>query len=1838
MIQNWTKNLIYKFLASAFLLLSAATLTAQIEVEPAGPLFSPQDLVTNVFLGEGVEVTNITYSGTDNAVGLFTNGTADVGIDRGIIMSSGQAITAASANTAGGTTGNTSGPSSDPDLDPISSGPLNDMARYEITFIPTSDTLQFRYAFASEEYPEYACSGFNDVFGFFISGPDPMGGTYNGLNVALVPDPVDPSGTTFTNIPVTINNVNCNGINPGAGCNYDFCQYYNDNAGSTTLTYDAYLNVFIAQAIVIPCEEYTMKLAVSDVGDAAFDTGVFLEAKSFGTGSLDVEVVTVSLDGTITEGCADAALTLSLPSPVESDYPLDYTIIGDAINGVDYQAVPLDLIIPAGDSTITIPFIGFEDGLDEGTESIGIDIQLDVCTRDTFYIFIRDNELIPPELGPDTTICQGDSVFLDGTLPIPLPDPPTFSNETDMPIVTISNNNPPPPGTQPTLSDIQVFGVQPVTLQEGVIKRICIDVDHIWISDVDVFLVGPNGQFIELTTDNGGSGDDYTQTCFTPLATDPIDFGSQAPPSAAPFTGDWQPEGVWSDLWDIQDPQTNGTWTLQLKDDQSGLNGTLLGWSICFNPVYQINYAWTPSAGLSCDDCPDPIATPDTTTTYYLTASDTYGCEVYDTITINVLETLPPPDVDCSTITDNSIEFCWPPLAGSTGYEVNVDGGGWVTSNGGLCHTVFGLTLEDTVMIEVRGLGQCNGQIDTAICWTPACTPPNGSLVDQANVSCFGFDDGSITVVASGANPPFQYMIADVDTNSTGIFTNLPADTYTVQILDDLGCPQSLQIVVSQPDTMVSQGVLINNAACNGGTDGSATVIVIGGTGPYTFNWDNGAQGDSIATSLAVGDYPVVITDANGCTAVDTVAVTEPPVMSLTITAESVSCAGTADGTATVTVDGGVGPYQYAWDNNTGNQPTQTAVGLAGGTYDVIVTDLNGCQASAQALVIENDPIDLQISATDLSCFQAGDGTATVIASGGTDVFTYEWSDPMNQSTATAVDLPAGTASVLVTDSDGCFTSTQIDLSQPEELVMTAQSTPAFCNGDDNGSIILEVTGGTGPYTFSWSDNAAITDSVRNDLVAALYVAEVTDANGCSTQLIEEVTQPNPIELDFTMNNATCFGENDGFATVNPSGGAGGYTFQWDANAGNQDTQLATSLTAGTYMVTVTDLNDCTATGEVSVGQPDELIGTPSLVDVACFGNSTGSIDIDITGGTGPYSSSWTGPNGYTAGTEDIAVLFAGTYTMIITDANNCTYTDTYIINQPSTGIMSSVTETDTICFQAGSGSVGVSVGGGSGPYTYEWSNNGETTPTISSLDGGTYYVTITDSGNCTFVDTAYVYEAGEIAISLTQTPTLCHDGNDGTAEVTGITVSGQIVDVNDYDLLWSVGGQTGTSVSSLLGGQTYSVTATDAFGCTASQSITIGNPDEIGSRVDMIDDADCFGGNDGSATVNGEGGVAPYTFLWDANANAQTDATAIDLAAGNYSVTITDDNGCFTTNTVTISQPTRIDAQFTSEPVDCFGDSNGAASVVASGGTPDYDYEWSNGRTEDELMDIPAGDYEVTITDANGCTHVDVTTVMTPTELSAVIETSDIDCYEGRNGSLTFVPFGGSAPYTYSLDGENFNGSSTQIGLVAGDYNAIMVDARGCEVDLGMYTINQPDPIEVNLGEDIVIQYGENVQLTPDVQNTQGTTSFNYTLADTISLSCVDCARPIAQPEYTTQYELVVIDENGCIGEDRITVYVEKERLVSVPTGFSPNDDNLNDLLVVHGRQVAEVLLFRVYDRWGDLVYEDREFDANDLSRGWDGNFKGKPMNPGVYVWYVEVEFDDGELGTFKGNSTLLR
>lgn len=2045
---------------SSLLLISVITflmsLTAKGQslqaTDAATPPFTPANLISNVFLGEGVEVLNVAYKGEPVSVGYFSGGTASVGLDRGIVMTTGVVETNPAALPARiGCTENGKDiastllslfPQNDPDLAVLSADLLYDITTYTITFIPTADTLRFRYCFASEEYPEYACSEFNDIFGFFIQGP----GYPVPTNIALIPG---------TSLPVAINNLHPENL-VFAPCPPLHVEYYNDNDFSTKRpVFDGFTHVFTAEAVVEPCKVYVIKLAIADVGDPALDSGVFLEAKSFGTGSLRAVLAAPSVDGAVTEGCAQGTLTFRLPAPAAADFPVDYTVLGTAINGVDYQLIPPGLFIPAGQTEISIPVIAFEDGQPEPGEYLAIDVRRDPCNRDTVYLSLRDNGMVPPDLPTDAVRCAGDAgVVLDGALPISLPQAPQFSNTDDLFI---------DPFNTAVFSTINVSGILPATLQPGMIRSVCLNLTHGWVDDLDVYLIAPGGQFLELMTDCGGAGKNFVNTCFTPKATNKIGLTTAL---QGPFTGDWQPEAPWSDLWAGGAFPANGQWRLQLTDDQNGITGTLRDWSITFEPLYGIEYEWSPATGLSCVNCPNTTATPAGLTTYTLRATDTYGCVVKDSVQIKVDQALAAPAVSCAGATPNSISFSWTQVPGATGYEINVNGSGWAAPNGNGTHQVGGLPPGSNVILEVRALGApgaaCAGAVGAVSCsmcqtvtitptnvtcfdgddgaaatgvtggvppftykWSdPAgqtaptavnlkagtytvtvtdadgCTatasvtltqPPNLSIsVTASPAKCFGEPSGSATVSASGGVGPYTFAWSNMQTGPMA--TNLPAGTYAVTVTDAVGCPKTSFALIGQAAQIIANTSSVP-VSCSGGANGSASVAASGGTPPLTFKWsDPAGQTSATATNLPAGTYTVTITDKNNCTVTRTAAVTEPAAIQVTLSGTDLSCNGIPTGTASAAASGGNGTLSYKW--SAAGAPTGATIGnLPAGVYTVTVTDGNNCTATGSITLAQPPAINIAIATQNVSCFDDDDGEASASVSGGAGNVSYKWSDPAGQTTAAAVNLRAGVYTVTVTDANGCTATASTTLTQPADLSVSVLANaakcfgeasgsanvtasggvgpyqyawsnsqsgpnavnlaagtytvtvtdaagcaktsfaligqpnaitanlitlPVSCNGASNGSVSVNMaSGGTPPLTYKWSDPAGQTGPVAGNLSAGAYTVTITDKNNCTLTLSASVQEPPAITVTISGQSPTCNGAPTGTATANASGGTGTLNYKWSDPAG-QNAPNATNLTAGAYTVTVTDANNCTATasitltqpppltlsgtvqnitcfgaanGQVSTGtqggtapytylwntnentpnianktagaytvtvtdaggctaifsgtitQPPVLAATINSQNIRCFNQKNGSIQLTITGGTGSYQTNWAGPGGFIATGTSLNNLDAGAYTVTITDAAGCTLLQNATLTQPASALTAVIPPPPvTVCFGANNGSAFVVANGGVSPYTYLWSAGGQSGALAQNLGAGTYTVTVTDANQCTATVAATILQKEQIVVTAEGGTVDCFGSTDGTAEVTAVSYGNTPANLNDFLYVWSTNPpQNGPQATGLLAGQTYTVTVTDPAGCSATQTAAIASVPPVTASVTSAVPPSCFDSADGSAVAAGSGGVPPYSYTWSGNVPNASGAQAQGLS-GNvfYSVTATDAKGCSGTATVTLTPPPALKLDFQSTAALCNGESNGSARALASGGTPPYQLLWSTGATTSQVQQLAAGAYQATLTDARGCQLSGSVAVGQPDDpLGGTTTKTDVGCFGGYSGQIAITGSGGTPPYRYALDNNAWNGSSVQIGLRAGIYVPRIQDKNGCIADLAPVEITQRPALELDLGPTIRIELGESAQLMAQVANAADPVLWQWNPADSLLLSCLDCPDPFVDSlQFEHWFRLTATDAFGCQTKGQILVVVEKNRKVFVPTAFSPNGDGNNDLLLVHGQSTTRVLTFRLFDRWGELLYEGADFPLNDPASGWDGNFRGQPMDPGVYVWVLEVEYRDGVREVFKGNTTLIR
>ena len=639
---------------------------------------------------------------------------------------------------------------------------------------------------------------------------------------------------------------------------------------------------------------------------------------------------------------------------------------------------------------------------------------------------------------------------------------------------------------------------------------------------------------------------------------------------------------------------------------------------------------------------------------------------------------------------------------------------------------------------------------------------------------------------------------------------------------------------------------------------------------PTSWSWNFGDGNTSTSqnpshTYNTAGTYTVTLTATNSGGSdqeVRTNYIVVRPRPTVTANPTATTCAQN-NGGVTLSVSGGTPNYSYLWSNGA---TTQNLTNVATGTYTVTVTDANTCSRTASGTVTAvAAPTVNTGNIIHTTCGQ-NNGSASVAASGGTPGYTYLWS---NGATTTTVNgLAPGTYTVSVTDASGCVRTGTATINASNGPSATISNTVSASCGQSNGSATVTASGGAGGYTYLWSNGA--TSATASGLGAGSYTVTVTSA-GCTTTTTATVSNTGaPTANIFNFTNTSC-GQNNGVASVVATGGAGGYTYLWSNGTTNS---VANNLAGGTYTVTVTDQSNCSAVTSVTIAGSSVPTANTTVQSASC-GQNNGSATASATGGAGSYTYLWS--NGATSATA--SGLGAGTYTVTVTDQAGCTGTASATISQSGSPAVSISGTQNASCGQA-NGSATVTASGGAGGYTYLWSN-GQSSSTASNLAAGSYTVTVTDGAGCSSTATAVVQSSGTTTVTLLQQQNvLCAGGNNGAASS---SASGGTA---PYTYLWSNGATT--AAASGLSAGTYTVTATDATGCSAVTTVTITEPSALNVVGSFTPDNG--GAGDGTATATVSGGSTPYTYLWS---NGGTTATITNLSAGLYTVTVTDAHGC---------------------------------------------------------------------------------------------------------------------------------------------------------------------------------------------------------------------------------------------------------------------------------------------------------------------------------------------------------
>ncbi|MDF1698578.1 MAG: T9SS type A sorting domain-containing protein [Saprospiraceae bacterium] len=757
------------------------------------------------------------------------------------------------------------------------------------------------------------------------------------------------------------------------------------------------------------------------------------------------------------------------------------------------------------------------------------------------------------------------------------------------------------------------------------------------------------------------------------------------------------------------------------------------------------------------------------------------------------------------------------------------------------------------------------------------------------------------------------------------------------------------------------------------------------------------------------------------------------------------SCSDSNDGSATANATGGSGNYMYAWDNG---ESTATAIMLSGGDHNVTVTDDSSGEVIETVTIGAPDPlISFIVSQTDAFCNGESTGTAEVSATGGTPNFLYDWgggiSGPVQNS------LAAGSYVVTVSDNNDCLSFLDVIIDQPDPIVINiiTQMDPS-CNGQTNGMIEVEASGGNGNFTYNWLDGIGIPNlGTLSDIGAGDYQIEVVDGMGCVTQTTITLGEPDELLSTITSTDVNCFDGNDGTATAAGEGGSGGFSFEWSNGSTNQ---TISSLAAGEYTVTVTDSENCTSVSSTEIMQPDDAVeaGITIITQPNC-GNTDGELSAFATGGSPDYTYLWDDNS-----TNPVrSNLTSGIYTITVTDDNNCT-SESSITLEDNDGVTLAANDvSNNTCFGGMEGSATISASGGNGALTYTWSNGGSNA-TENNLPAGEYTITVTDESNC----------SGEISIEITEPNAF--EANETITDVTcnGIANGSIQLDASggtgDLTYLWNTGAD-GSTITDLIPG-IFSVTITDANNCTGEIEFVISEPDAIETGTVDSNTPTCTGDADGSINLSPMGGTGNLSYLWS---NGETTNGITDIPAGDYSITITDENDCEAIFEFTLDDATEISITATSTAPTCNDGSDGSANVALSGGSGTYIILWSTDETTETIEGLTAGEYAVTITDDKGCTNETSIEILAPEAIDANLTVTNETSNGASDGSATADPQNGLAPYTFSWSTGETTASIEN--LAPGMYSVTITDANNCTIEIS-FNVNNGD---CNLSADVVSQ-----------------------------------------------------------------------------------------------------------------------------------------------------------------------
>lgn len=1040
------------------------------------------------------------------------------------------------------------------------------------------------------------------------------------------------------------------------------------------------------------------------------------------------------------------------------------------------------------------------------------------------------------------------------------------------------------------------------------------------------------------------------------------------------------------------------------------------------------------------------------------------------------------------------------------------------------------------------------------------------------------------------------------------------------------------------------------------------------------------------ATSGTNYFYVAISFSGSGCGAIasnvaEIIVVDDPTITAQPLVSQTL-CQNAVPTTLAVTPLGGIGnSYSYQWYSSTTNVTTGGTL-ISGANSSSFVPETNsvgtvfyyciisqnlgsGCNVTSNtAQVVINAAPTINAQPQDgIWCINQIATPLSVSFNNGTGTPTYQWFSNLTNTTTggtllvgqTSNSLTPSTASAgstyyycVITFSElvgGCeiiTSSTALITVNPFAIIASENAT--ICSSNSFSIIPSDGNGNTVPAgtTYTWSQptvnpagaltgfsaqtvsQTVISQTLINTTTSpATITYTVTPTSGIciGTDFTVSITVNPSINPNVVVTNNACFGVNNASIATNITGGIPPYVITWSGP--NGFTSAATSISniePGTYTITIDDAGNCPFATSYTITQPDDiLITTNSQTNSACFESNNGTIDLSVTGGTGNYTYSWTKNNAPFASSQDLANLSPGTYMVTVTDENNCgPKTETFTITEPPLLIVSLFNETNINCFGAATGVINVEVIGGTiaTTYNFAWTGpNGFTSSSqnLTTLIAGTYNLTVTDDNGCQKNLGVTLTQSTEIIVSYTTTEITCYGANNASLSA---TISGGNA---PYTFTWN-NLSTVLNQNNLSAGD-YIITVTDNLGCIKTATINIPEA-PIFTVNPVVQNISCFGANNGSIALNLVGGIAPVTLTWSDGSTAGL--TRNNLAPGTYTATINDGKPCQIIRTFIIVQPQPlILAANLTNPTNCTNASSGVVDLIVSGGTAPFTYSWSNGSTTEDLNNLVAGNYAVTVLDANGCSVSGQYSLVRPEPITIKVNTqTDFDCATHKvTQNFIAQASGGIPPFTYQWSSGTVSGDNNQImnSQINGTVILTVFDSLGCSQN---YTVTVDNPeigyASFNSNSTSYTSFGfysinDAIQFTSNI--TGDYESMYWDFGDGTFSSDVD---PIHT--YTIEKEYLVtqtvIYPFGCEYKYNATLSVEKGYVLVVPTGFSPNSDSINDKFRPVTKNLTDIVM-DIYDSWGSLIYSEK----GDVIKGWDGKIKGFNAENGNYYSKVAAK-----------------